>query len=241
MSKLGAIIMAFAVAMGFTPESQAQLDQWDGVDQRLGQELANAFDQFITEVESSVKANELSGQDVNVRTGNLRQAVKGEVDGPLKGFVGTTQGTTTPYAKPILGSGTTTIKPVNAKKLWVPVGKNLNPSGVARFTPRALYDTFGKNRISIFTSKKGNTVVFLKDPKTEDGRVARFKRNVFRGDGRVTRKGDLKGQIMFVLKDEVIIVGTDALAKGVLRMIPRGQQLLGDAIDSAITGPGGTA
>ncbi|MEM6258029.1 MAG: hypothetical protein AAGI37_06910 [Planctomycetota bacterium] len=232
---LKVIIMALAVSIGFTPESQALMRRWEAVEEQLGKELGTAFDQFITEVESSIKANELSGEDVNVRSGNLRQAVQGVVDGPLAGFVGTTEGTTTPYAPTILGSGTTTITPVKAKKLWVPVADNLNPSGLARYTPRALYDAFGEDRIKIFKSRKGNTVVFVENKRNEDGSKQRFKRATKAG----RQKGDLKGQLMFVLKDRVVIEGTDALAKGAQRMLPRGEQLMNAAIGRAF--PGGLA
>lgn len=238
---IGVMTMGVALAIGFTPESQRLLQQWDGTSTRIVDELDNAFSQFITEVESFTKSEYFGeGKAINNRTGNLVQAVTGEVDGPLSGFVGTTQGTTTPYARPILGPGQTTITPKEANHLWVPVGENLTPSGVARFTPKGLYDTFGKDRINIFMSKNDNLVVFVEDPRNDDGSKARFTRKT--KSGRV--KGDLKGRVMFVLKDKVIIVGTDALAKGAQRMIPRGQQLFGDAIERAIPGAfggGGTA
>lgn len=237
--------MAVAIKIGFTPESERLLAQWDGVDRRLVDELDRAFTRFINETESSIKLNELSGRSgsgsgggtpVGLRSGALRQAVTGEEDGPLSGFVGTTRGSTTPYARAILGPDDTTIKPVNAKKLWVPIADNLNPSGVARFTPRALFDQFG-DRVKIFTSKAGNTVVFVEDPRTEDGGRATYKKTVYQKDGRVSRKGEAKGKLYFVLKDQVVIHGTDALARGAARMMPRGQELLADAIRRAMPGP----
>ncbi len=236
MKTIGAIIMSVAIAIGFTPESVRAMQQWDRVSTDLVENLDQAFSQFIIEVESFVK-NEYFGQgkEINNRTSNLFQAVKGEVIGPLKGFVGTTQGTTTPYARAILGPGQTRITPKNKSHLWVPVANNLNPSGVTRYTPKGLYDTFGKDRISIFTSKRGNTVVFVKDEKNEDGSNQRFKRATKAG----RRRGDLKGRLMFVLKDEVIIEGTDALAKGVQRMLPRGNELINDAVARSFPGPGG--
>jgi hypothetical protein len=235
--------MAVAISIGFTPESSALLAQWDGTSRRLVDELDRAFVQFVNEAESSIKANELSGtpgskDQVGVRSGALRQAVTGEVDKPLGGFVGTNRGTTTPYARAILGPDKTTITPKRAKHLWVPVAANLTPSGIARYTPRALFDTFG-DRVKIFESKKGNTVVFVEDPKTEGGGRATYKKTVYQNDGRVSRQGDAKGKLYFVLKDQVVIEGTDALAKGVQRMMPRGQQLLADAIARAI--PGGAS
>jgi hypothetical protein len=232
--------MAAIVSIAFSADAQRLIAEWRTVEQRLADAIDDGFSQFITEVESSIKVNELTGGEVNVRTGSLRQDVTGQVDGPLSGFVGTARGSTTPYARTILGPDETTIRPVNANHLWVPIADNLNPSGVARYSPKALYETFGKDRIKIFTSKAGNTVVFVED-QDEAGKTQRYKRNSYSKDNKavVRRKGQAKGKLMFVLKDEVVIQGTDALAKGAQRMMPRGQELLTAAIRSAL--PGGRA
>ena len=222
------------ISVGLTPESRAVIAQWREVESRLVDALDAGMTQYLNEVASSIKQTELTGGLVDVRTGGLRQAVVGEQDGPLSGFVGTTQGTTTPYARAILGPDDTTIKPVNAKHLWVPIAKNLNPSGIAKFTPKALFDTFG-DRVKIFTSKKGNTVVFVEDEANEDGSKKRYTRKTKAG----RQKGDLKGQLMFVLKDEVVIHGTDALAIGAQRMQPRGAAILTEHLRRAF--PGGDA
>lgn len=227
--------MTVSLSIGFTPASEQLIARWDRVSTELVENIDDAFSQFITEVESFVKSEYFGeGKDIKNRSGSLRQAVKGEVTGPLSGFVGTTRGTTTPYARPILGPGTTTITPKAAKHLWVPIGKNLNPSGIARFTPKGIYDAFGKERIRIFKSKKGNTVVFVQDEKSEDGSHQRYKRATKSG----RQKGEIKGRLMFVLKDQVVIQGTDALAKGAQRMMPRGTELLNNAVARSFPGGG---
>jgi hypothetical protein len=230
------------IATGLTAESRALIASYRGMQQRIVDALDTGFAQYIREIEASVQANELSGKagsgsgggtPVGLRTGELRRSVRGEVTGPLEGFVGTTAGTTTPYAHTILGPGTTTIEPVNAKHLWVPIAANLTPSKVARYTPRALFDAFG-DRVKIFTSKAGNTVVFVEDPRTEGGGRARYKRNTKGG----RKKGDLKGKLYFVLKDRVVIQGTDALARGAERMGPRGAEILTEKLRGVLTGGG---
>ena len=225
------------IRAGITPESRAVIAQWQGVEQRIVDAIDAGLTQYLNEVASSLKKNEVGGGLVGMRSRNLRNSIVGEQDGPLSGFVGTTQGTTTPYARAILGPDDTTIKPVDADHLWVPIADNLNPSG-AKYTPKALFDTFG-DRVKIFTSKRGNTVVFVEDEKNEDGSKSRYKQAVNRGKNKGRQKGDLKGELMFVLKDEVVIHGTDALAIGAQRMQPRGAEILTQHLRRAI--PGGAA
>lgn len=98
----------------------------------------------------------------------------------------------------------------------------------------------GGDRVKIFESKKGNTVVFVEDPRTDDGGRATYKRTTYQKDGRVSRKGEAKGKLYFVLKDQVVIHGTDALAQGAQRMMPRGRELLSAAIARAIPGGPGS-
>ena len=222
---LGVLVMGVAIAFGFAPRSESLLARWQEAPQRVAEALDGGMDQVLAEVEASIKVNELSGKagsggggntPVGLRSGNLRQDITHERDEGLAGTVGTTQ-RTSHYARAILGPDTTTITPVNAENIWVPIADNLNPSKVARYSPRELFDEFDEDRIDIFTSKAGNTVVFLRDPKTEDGGNDRFKRNTKAG----RKKGDLKGRLMFVLKDQVVIEGTDALAEGAENMRPR--------------------
>jgi hypothetical protein len=183
--------------------------------------------QILRETESYIKANKLSGQDVNVRSGALRQDVTHEQTDAFGGHVGTTA-RTAPYARTILGPGPTTIKPVNRKKLWIPIADNLNPSKVARYTPSEVMELktpSGKRRLQIFTSKAGNLVAFLPDVDA-DGNTQRYKRDTKGG----AKKGQAKGKLLFVLKDEVTIQGTDALAQGVRELSTRMRTILNTAL-----------
>ncbi|MEL7087612.1 MAG: hypothetical protein AAGL98_04100 [Planctomycetota bacterium] len=224
-------------SIGLTPASLAVIDrQADGM-QRVAEALDAGMDQVLSESESYIKAEQFSGGpspgggQVGVRTGGLRQDITHERTGPLSGTVGTTS-RTSDYARAVLGPDATTIRPRNAKKLWVPIADNLNASGVSRFSPRALFDAFGRDRIQIFESKKGNTVVFVQDERNEDGSQSRFKRDS-KKSGR--SKGDLKGRLMFVLKDQVVIQGTDALAAGVRAMGDRASEILTAKVREALS------
>lgn len=235
--------MSVAIAIGLSDQAKRLIAEWQTAPTRIVEALDQGMTQVVTEIESSIKVTELSGRagagaggrtPVGLRSGALRQAVTGAKDGRLSGFVGTTRGSTTPYARTILGPGSTTIRPTKAKHLWVPIAANLGPSGQARYTPRGLFDTFG-DRVKIFKSKAGNTVVFVEDPRNNDGSRARFKRDS-KKSGR--SKGDLKGKLYFVLKDEVVVHGTDALAQGVQRMGPRSAEILTQHLQRAFPGSG---
>ncbi len=231
-----AVLMSVAISIGFSAQAKAIIAQWRTAPQAIAQALDDGMTQVLAETAASLKVNELSGANggPGMRSRNLRDAITFEKTGPAEGVVGTSAGVTSPYAKAILGPDTTTIKPKQAKHLWVPIADNLNPSGVAQFTPRALFDQFG-SRVKIFKSKAGNTVVFVEDPKTKEGKRSRFKRDTKAG----RKAGDLKGKLMFVLKDEVTIQGTDALARGVQRMMPRAQDILSQRLAAALPGGGG--
>jgi len=232
----GLIMAAAVISIGISDAGRRAIEGWADAQQRVAEALDQGMDQVLAEAESLIKTDKFSGGvspgggQVGIRSGQLRQDITHDRTGPLSGTVGTTA-RTAPYARAILGPDTTTIRPRNAKKLWIPVADNLTPSGIARFTPRALFDTFGKDRIQIFTSKAGNTVVFVRDDKTDNGSLSRFKRDS-KKSGRV--KGDLKGKLMFVLKDEVVIHGTDALAQGVLSMGDRASQILTGKLQEAL-------
>jgi hypothetical protein len=215
-----------AVSIGLTSRSQRVINAWQQYPDQVARAVGAAIGQILPEVETHIKANKLSGQSAKVRSGALRQDVTSEQTDPLGGIVGTTARTSA-YARTILGPGPTTIRPVNAKYLWVPIADNLNPSGVARLTPREAFELTtpdGKRRLQVFTSRAGNLVAFLPDIDA-DGNTRRFKRNTKgksggkSGGGR--KKGSLKGKLLFVLKDEVTIQGTDALAQGAQEMSTR--------------------
>jgi hypothetical protein len=215
------------VSIGLTQRSLAVIAKWQERPAETVAAIEGAMGQILRETESYIKANKLSGQDVNVRSGALRQDVTHEQTDAFGGHVGTTA-RTAPYARTILGPGPTTIKPVNRKKLWIPIADNLNPSKVARYTPSEVMELktpSGKRRLQIFTSKAGNLVAFLPDVDA-DGNTQRYKRDTKGG----AKKGQAKGKLLFVLKDEVTIQGTDALAQGVRELSTRMRTILNTAL-----------
>jgi len=210
-----------AIAIGMTSKSREVIAQWQQRPRRVVEAVEAGVKQALAEVETFIKVNKLSGQSAKVRSGTLRQDLTHEQTDALGGHVGTTARTKA-YAKTILGPGPTTIKPKSAKHLWVPIADNLSPSGLARMTPReamGLTDAKGRRRLKVFKSKAGNLVAFL--PDVDDaGKTQRFKRGT-KGPRGGRKKGDTKGKLLFVLKDQVVIQGTDALAQGAREMQTR--------------------
>jgi len=219
---IGIILMATAIiSIGLTSKSQQVIARWQQRPRQTVEAISAGVEQALAETESFIKANKLSGQSAKVRSGALRQDLTHKKTDAFGGHVGTTA-RTAPYARTILGPGPTTIKPKNAKKLWIPIADNLTPSKLARMTPReamSLKSPSGKRRLQIFTSKAGNLVAFLPDTD-DDGNTTRFKRNTKAPRGG-RKKGDTKGKLLFVLKDQVVIQGTDALAQGAREMQTR--------------------
>lgn len=196
------------------PASRRVIEQHHERPGRLLQALTEAHVQVLVEVESYVKTNKLTGQDVNVRSGALRQAITHEIDGFLSGWVGTSEGPASAYAATILGDQLVKITPQNAKHLWIPVADNLTASGQMRMSPREAFEQRGPRGgrlLSIFRSKSGNLVAVLRT-----GGVR--KRSNYK-TGRMA--GEAKGKLLYVLKDHVEIQGTDALAEGANEMRPR--------------------
>ncbi|MEM6392512.1 MAG: hypothetical protein AAF797_07045 [Planctomycetota bacterium] len=203
--------MSAAVQVGLTESSQRVVASWPERSIVIAEALDRGTDQILAEGEAYVKNVKLSGDPVGLRSGTLRNAMDHRKTRPFEGVIGVGEGPASQYANAILGDQATTITPKNAKHLWVPVADNLNPSGQTRLSPRAAFDQYGK-RLRIFRSKAGNLVVF----GAEGGR---FKRGA--------RKGLAKGKLLFVLKDQVVIEGTDALAEGVMEFVEiRGPQII---------------
>lgn len=225
--------MSVAVSIGLSEASRAVIARWKEAPQRVVEAIDRATLQLLAETTRHIKENKFAGSAspgggrVGTRSGDLKQDLTFEQTGFGSGTVGTTARTAN-HARTILGPDDTTIRPRNAKDLWIPIAKNLNPSGVANYTPRALFDTFGE-RVRIFTSKQGNKVVFVEDERNEDGSRARYKRAT-----KERVKGDVKGKLYFVLKDQVVIHGTDALAQGVREMDDRGVELYGKYLREAM-------
>lgn len=228
MRKAIIIMAAAAIAIGLTSTSQRIIANWQQYPSQIVEAIDGGVGQLLAETETFIKANKLSGQSAKVRSGALRQDLTHEQTDTFGGFVGTTA-RTSPYASTILGPDAVTIKPVNAKYLWVPLPGNLQhlPSSLTPREALELKGPTGKRRVSIFTSKAGNLIAFLKDVDDE-GNTQRFKRNTKGG----RKKGELKGKPIFVLKDQVIVQGTDALAEGASEMSTRGTIILNTRIQA---------
>ncbi|MEM1445149.1 MAG: hypothetical protein AAGF84_03780 [Planctomycetota bacterium] len=223
--------MAATISIGLAPESQAVIARWQEAPRRVVAALDAGMDQLLSEAATYTQVNALSGPSgsgargktpVGLRSGDLRQDLTHErVGAPeeLRGRVGTTARTAA-YARAILGPGTTTITPKRAKSLWIPTADNLTPSGVARFSPRALFDRFGKDKVRYIPGKGGRTYVFVEEGAFKTG----------------ARKGLPKGKVMFVLAQRVVIQGTDALAEALEAFGPRGGEILRDQLQGALDG-----
>lgn len=216
--------------IGLTQRSEQVIRDHAARPSRLLDALSGALQQGLIETESHIKANKLSGAagsggggntPVGLRSGTLRQALSSELDEPLGGYVGVTQGPASKYAPTILGEGTTTIRPKSANHLWIPIADNLNPSGQARLSPREAMSRKGPRGgrlLSIFESKRGNLVAVLRD------KVPGVRRK--------------SGKLLFVLKKQITIEGTGALREGAEEKTGRIRELLEIAISDTM---GGTA
>lgn len=212
--------MTIAYKVGLTPQSEQRIREWRDKPQRVLDSLGRGVDQALAETEAHIQINKLSGNPVNVRSDSLRSQLTHKRDRPLSGLLGWMQGSATKYAKTIAGSGTTTITPRNARWLWIPLPHNQTPSGETRMSPREAFEQQGPKGgrlLSIFRSKKGNMVATL--PGTVVPGVRRKSRVV-----------------MFVLKKQVTIQGTDALGEGVREMKPRIGEILQAKLMEGLSG-----
>jgi len=218
------------ISVELTPESKRVIEAHAKRPAMVFRSLQDALSQGLNEAATHVMVNKLSAPfrfgekrggstPVATRTGALRASITAKRDEPLSGFVGSTQGPASSYARTILGDEDVTITPVNAKHLWIPLSDNLTKAGRVRLTPRAAMDLKGPKggrRLRIFTSKAGNLIAGMKGPVPG-----------------VRRKGFIP---LFVLKDEVTIKGTNALYEGVEEKHDRIRDLLEEAIVGAMEG-----
>jgi len=153
---------------------------------------------------NNVSENYLTNQALKRRTGNLAKAVDGWMEGPMAGVVGVRPGSAVDKYKWILGDEQMTIRPRNAKFLCIPVGENLTPSGVARFSsPRQVDDGF-------FVKTKGRLLFGRKQ-----GKRGRFRP-------------------LFTLVKEVLVQGSSALADGVMESTDSMTAAIQRRVDGAI-------
>ena len=218
-----------AVVYRLDPASQAVYDEHSRRGDRLVEEVQGAVEQGGHETASWLQDRYLRGGSrgvkrdgkapLGVRSGRLLQSVGSAVTGVWEVSVGAIHGGVPVYAKVLLLGETHTIRPTRAKHLWIPVGRH-------SMSPRAAMEKVsetGKRLLRIFKSKKNNLVAFL-----PDARGGTYKRG--------KNKGRLRGKLLFVLKDEVEVKGTDALPRAVEDRSERNQQLIQDASNRALGG-----
>jgi len=137
------------------------------------------------------------------RSRALRNSADAQMTEELAGVVGSLHGPATRYAAVQLGNDTWTITPKSGRLLTIPIGKNLNPSGVARFdSPRDAAAQYGEDGAWI-ESDKGSIVYFQPTGGTYQRKTGKAE------------KGDPKGDILFVGVPSVTIQGSGALPKAV--------------------------
>ncbi len=186
--------------------------------QRLEESLTGMENQIKLSFVGYAKGAMVGSGARQVRSGALRQAVMHKLDEPpFSGVVGVGQGPASVYARMQLGGGKTTVKPVAAKHLWIPIADNVGPGGITRMSPREameLRGPGGKRALRIFRSQRGNLVAFLPGEVAQEGGQAvvkgmgsRFKRG--------PKKGQIKGKLLFVLKAQVVVQGNDAITEAV--------------------------
>ena len=233
--RLAPLIMSVALSIGLTPASLDVMSRWETAPARIGQAISTGMEMILINVENHLKADKLSGKagaggggstPVGLRSGSLRQSISHKRDEPLSGYVGSTKGPATKYARSILGPDDTTIRPVNAKHLWIPIADNLTRGTLQqRMSPTAAFEE-GKKQgqsLRVFRSKKGNLVALLTTGGT-------YKRDTKAG----RKAGDAKGKLLFVLKEEVTIRGTDALAQAAIEELDNSRDILNRQIEGAI-------
>ncbi len=153
-----------------------------------------------------IQDNYLTGQALGTRTGFLKKAVGGWMEGPLDGVVGVREGSGVDKYKWLLGDEQKTITPKRGKFLAIPIGEALTPAGVvkAKFaSPRLVDDGF-------FIRSKGKLLFGYK----------RGKRGKFRP--------------LFVMVKSVLIQGSGALYDGVMDKVDDIGRAMEDAIGKAV-------
>lgn len=138
---------------------------------------------------TTVSRDYLSGQSLKTRSGRLKGAVDGWMEGQLDAVVGVRPNAAVDDYKYLLGDEEVTIVPKKAKFLAIPIGEGLTKAGVPRFaSPREKPDGF-------FVSTKGRLLFGYK----------RGKKGKFRP--------------LFTLVKSVFVQGTGALYDGVMDSI----------------------
>lgn len=129
------------------------------VNRAIGEGAVFAMRRSVIVLADYIAEKKLSGQKLDVRTGNLRRSFQEnkarKVQQRGEAITGTV-GTNIEYARIHEYGGT--IKPKSKQWLTIPIGEALTPAGVPRGTAREFKNTF------FAWSRNGNLILFGKSP-----------------------------------------------------------------------------
>jgi predicted acyl esterase len=215
--------MAIAVTITLTAASQAAIARAGQAAPRVEEALGRGLGRILEDLHQHIVDAMFTGNQgagggqlpVGTRTGQLRQAMMFQQDQRLSGFLGVRQGATDRYAAAILGDQTVTIRPRTAGHLWVPVGENLDPSGVPRLSPSALFDQYDRRKIAIFRSPRSGKLIAGVDAHVPGSRRKGFK-------------------VLFVLKDQVTVIGAGLFMRAVTERLDQVRDILQEELEGAL-------
>ena len=185
----------------------ARVRHLDEIPGKLRHGVERAMNTIGIEMTRYVKTQKLSGQSLNVRSGNLRRAIfyrVGSTSDDSFVFIGADLNKAI-YARIQEYGGV--IRPKNAAHLTIPIGEALTGNGVARFTARQLIQspgsygyvgTFTRNKV-IFGRRENKTfepLFVLKDQVT-------IKRVGYLNDSMRERKDWMRGVVKLELEKAI--------------------------------------
>ena len=202
------------ISLSLTDASERRLRELAAAPARAIEEIGQAVKEILVGVENELKVNLLRGGDpgqprdgrlpLASRSGSLLGSINHEQDGPLSGVYGTTDGPASQYARGLLDDGETTITPTRAKHLWIPIADNLTRSGQTRMSPREAFEQKGPRGGRLLS-------IFRLDAITTWSRFCARPRAAAAPSRGAGTEGRQRGRLLFVLKDEVTVKGTNAL------------------------------
>lgn len=216
-----------AMMIEISRESVESIRRHEGAGPRMIQGMSGGLAQGLTEIENNLIINYLSGSPkggkqgglpLSARSRNLRGSIASVMEEPLSGRVGSLSGTADAYAGVQLGNDTWVITPKSGKLLSIPVGKALDASGKPRYSgPREAAEAFGLD--GAWIKGPSGTMVYF---QPTGGAYQRGE-----------KKGQAKGEVLFIGVPRVTVVGSGALQKSAEDRIALVEQLV---LQGAITG-----
>lgn len=230
------------IRLDISSSTRPTLERFQTAAPRLLANLNRAVEQGLDETAQVLKRSALTGGNwktprlgqspLAVRSGALRQSITFERDGHLTGTVGSGSGAASAYARVQLGAEDTTIKPSAGKKyLAIPIADGLNPSGLPN-----QYTLGGPRNVPVLTDPQTNRQIKLRIFRSRAGNLVGFlpTGGVFK---RGAKKGQQKGLLLFVFKEQVEIKAGNRLAATVQAQTPRLLELLQQGVNDALGGP----